>query len=370
VAYLDAVGGRRPSEAVITASSVAAREAFADPRALHAQGRRARLLLDTARASLAASLGVPIDTLTVHAGREAAARFALEGLVRGHLDRARGAPAAGAVEHSSVLHAADAVAGGPGQAVRLPVDAAGRIDPQALVDLLADSRPSVLAVQSANQEVGTRQPLDAVAAACTSTRTPLLVDACATAAWEPLPLEGDALIVDAAQWGGPRGIALVVVRSGVRFRPPAPAPAPSELDAAALVAAATALEECRRDPAARQRTSDLVARIRSTVAHLPDVEVVGDPIDRAPHLVTFSCLYVSGEALVQSLAEQGYAVGSGSACTADTLEPSHVLAAMGALTHGNVRIGLSPSTTDAEVDGFLAVLPGIVADLRRDAGAP
>ena len=85
---------------------------------------------------------------------------------------------------------------------------------------------------------------------------------------------------------------------------------------------------------------------------------------RLPHLLTFSCLYVDGESLVTELDRLGFAVASGSACTASSLEPSHVLAAMGALTHGNVRVSLSRDTTLADVDRLLAALPGVLARLR------
>jgi cysteine desulfurase len=97
---------------------------------------------------------------------------------------------------------------------------------------------------------------------------------------------------------------------------------------------------------------------------MPDVEVVGDPVDRLPHLVTFSCLYVDGEALVTELDRLGFEVASGSACTASSLEPSHVLAAMGALTHGNVRVSVGRDTTEDDVERFLQVLPGTVERLR------
>jgi cysteine desulfurase len=80
--------------------------------------------------------------------------------------------------------------------------------------------------------------------------------------------------------------------------------------------------------------------------------------------VSFSCLYVDGEALVTELDRRGFAVASGSACTASALEPSHVLVAMGALTHGNARVSLGPGTTDADVDALAAVLPEVVAELR------
>ncbi len=86
--------------------------------------------------------------------------------------------------------------------------------------------------------------------------------------------------------------------------------------------------------------------------------------DRLPHLVTFSCLYVNGEALVSELDRLGFEVASGSACTSSALEPSHVLAAMGALTHGNVRVSVGRETTDDDVDGFLSVLPGVLDGLR------
>jgi cysteine desulfurase len=117
------------------------------------------------------------------------------------------------------------------------------------------------------------------------------------------------------------------------------------------------------------RHHKLVDRIRARVADtVPDVDVVGDPDHRVPHLVTFSCLHVEGEALVSELDRRGFAVASGSACTASTLEPSHVLAAMGALTHGNVRVSLAPGTSEDEVERFLAELPDVVAQLRAPLG--
>ena len=112
-----------------------------------------------------------------------------------------------------------------------------------------------------------------------------------------------------------------------------------------------------------------MTRIRTEVAAtVPDVEIVGDPVHRLPHLVTFSCLYVDGEALLHGLDRTGFAVSSGSSCTASTLRPSHVLEAMGVLSHGNIRVSLHRDTTEADVDRFLEVLPALVADLRTQAG--
>ena len=107
---------------------------------------------------------------------------------------------------------------------------------------------------------------------------------------------------------------------------------------------------------------------RSVPALVPDIEMVGHPTDRLPHVATFSCLFVDGEALLSELDREGIAVGSGSACTSSALEPSHVLAAMGVLTHGNVRIGVDRTTTREDVDRFLTVLPGAVARVRGMLG--
>ncbi|MEK8228778.1 aminotransferase class V-fold PLP-dependent enzyme [Oerskovia sp. M15] len=126
-----------------------------------------------------------------------------------------------------------------------------------------------------------------------------------------------------------------------------------------MFAAAVALQSTLADREAQDaRRRTIVERVRAAVGQIPDVEVVGDPDGRLPHVVTFSFLFVDGEALVTELDREGFAVGSGSACTSSSLEPSHVLAAMGVLTHGNVRIALDRSTTAEDVDRFLAVLPG------------
>ena len=196
--------------------------------------------------------------------------------------------------------------------------------------------------------------------------------------WVALPLaEGWGVAAGSAhKWGGPAGVGVLLVRKGTRWRNPYPGDdridertsgfedVPGALAAAAALQAVVA----ERDEVG-PRQHALVDRIRTCVARdIPDVEVVGDPADRLPHLVTFSCLYVDGEVLVHELDRRGFSVASGSACTASTLAPSHVLEAMGVLTHGNLRVSLTRDTTSEEVDAFLAVLPGVVADIRREAG--
>jgi cysteine desulfurase len=113
----------------------------------------------------------------------------------------------------------------------------------------------------------------------------------------------------------------------------------------------------------------LVEGIRARIPELvPDVEVVGHPTRRLPHIVTFSCLYLDGEALLTELDKSGFAVSSGSSCTASTLTPSHVLEAMGVLTQGNIRVSLRRTTTESDVERFLDVVPDVVRRLRDSTG--
>ena len=233
-------------------------------------------------------------------------------------------------------------------------------------------------LQSANHEVGTRQPLAAARAVAAEHGVPLVVDARGTVGREAPPTDYDVLVAESSLWGGPR-LGVLVIRTGTRFAPHHP-PSPHEggyaLDPVDVPTALAAAEAWQQAEASREEDGqvarDLVARVRAAAAAIDAVDVVGDPEDRVPHICTFSILYVDGETIVDELARRGLAVGSGSACTADTLEPSHVLAAMGALTQGNVRLVLplgavSPTRTE-DVERLCTLLPEVVETCRRRLG--
>ena len=226
---------------------------------------------------------------------------------------------------------------------------------------------AVAALQSANHEVGTR-PAGERGRARRLDGVPLFVDACASMGRLPLPEAGRP--PPARPTSGADRPAWACCSSARACAGSNPFPGDDRIDerttgfenVPAALAAAAALQAVvaeRDEVNARQHA--LVDRIRAAVAAIPDVEVVGDPVDRLPHLVTFSCLYVDGEALVTELDRRGFGVASGSACTASTLEPSHVLAAMGVLTHGNVRVSLTRDTTEAAGRR----VPGRAAGRRR-----
>jgi len=347
---------------------------WADPARLYRDGRRARMLLDGARESVAAVVGAAPDEIVFTSSGTQAAHLGVLGALAGR--RRTGAHlVVSAVEHSSVLQAARAHERGGGTVGRVPVDRFGRVEPEAYAAAVRDDT-ALACLQSANHEVGTVQPVEEAAELTAARGVPLLVDAAQTVGRAPLPSGWSVLTASAHKWGGPAGVGVLAVRTGTRYRSPLPEDerergrVPGFENVPAVVAAAASLEAVADGMAAEaSRLSALVDRVRTRVPDLvPDVEVVGDPVRRLPHLVTFSCLYVDGEALVTDLDKAGFAVSSGSSCTASTLTPSHVLEAMGVLSHGNVRVSLPRGTTPQDVDAFLAALPGVVAGLRRTAG--
>jgi cysteine desulfurase len=362
--YLDSASGEPLHPAARAVLEQAFDHGYADPRRLHRPARQARVLLDNAREATAEALGVRADEVTFTPSGTHAVHVGVLGLLAGHA-RAGNALAATAVEHSAVMHAGEWHASRGGRFETWPVDDHGRA-------LAGPADATVVCVQSANHEVGTLQPVAEIAE---GTGVPLFMDACASAGRLPLPDGWSAAAASAHKWGGPAGVGVLLVRKGARWRNPFPGDdrvderTTGMENVPAVLAAAAALQAVVTERAdVNRRQTALIDRLRTEVGRIPDTQVVGDPDARLPHLVTFSFLYVDGEAIVTELDRRGFAVASGSACTASTLEPSHVLAAMGALTHGNVRVSLGRDTTEADVDRLLAALPEVVGGIRAEAG--
>ncbi|GGP91319.1 cysteine desulfurase [Actinomadura coerulea] len=369
--YFDAASTEPPHPAARAALLEALDAAWADPARLYGAARGTRMLLDRARARVAGVLGARADEVSFTSSGTQAVHLAVLGGLQARRRTGRHLVAS-AVEHSSVLHAAELHERDGGEVTLVGVDRSGRVDAE---EFAAALRPdtALACLQSANHEVGTLQPVEEVARACRAAGVPLFVDAAQSLGRAEVPGGWSLLAGSAHKWGGPAGVGVLAVRKGTRWRSPLPDDerearrVPGFENVPAIAAAAAALTAYRADMAAdAPRVSALVDRIRTEVPRsVPDVEVIGDPVRRLPHLVTFSCLYVEGEALLTELDRLGFAVSSGSSCTADTLRPSHVLEAMGVITHGNVRVSLPRGVGSEDVDRFLTALPDAVARLRR-----
>lgn len=368
--YLDSGGAAPLSRRVTDALQAGLADGWADPARLGAESRRARALLDGSREAIAEALGARPELVHFAPSPHAAFTRLIVGI---HAAR-RGRPRilVSAIERDALVNAAAFVA--PHAVDTVGVDRLGHVDIEHLTTSLAARDVALTAVQHANQELGTVQNLEDVARAAQAVDVPLLVDATSSIGHIDPPGYWDALVAHPADWGGPAGIGVLALEPHTRWLPVWPEGedwAPGGVSVPLALASAVALQERNENRQRHEaRLSTLIDRIRSAVSGLPGVDVMGDAHARLPHVVTFSCLYVDGEVLLSELDRRGFAVGSGSACVSGTLEPSRVLAAVGALTHGNVRVALHPDVTEGDIDRFLAELPGALETVRNRIGAP
>lgn len=368
--YLDSGGSAPLSPRTIDALNAGFAEGWADPDRLSTESRRARSLLEGSRQAIADAVGARAEDIHFVPSGVAA----IERLVAGIWTARRGRSdvVVSAIERDAVIHAASFIAGAPPREV--PVDSLGHVNLDALAQELIDPGVAIAAIQHANHELGTVQDLAAVHEVTSQRGVPLIVDATSSIGHIAAPEAWDALAMNPADWGGPSGIGVIALRPHTRWLPAWPEGddwAPGGVSVPLALAAAVALQErLENADAEATRQAELIDRVRERMAAVPGVDVVGDPESRLPHVVTFSCLYVGGEALLSRLDQEGFAVGSGSACTTSTLEPSRVLGAVGSLTHGNVRLALHPGITSDDIERFLAAVTSAIEDLRQQAGAP
>ncbi len=372
--FLDSSSGEPMLQNARQAWLDAQQAGWGDPARLHRPGRLAAQALDQAREVVAAAVGARPDEVIFTASGVHASQAAVLGLALGRR-RIGSRIVTTAIDHSSVLAAA--AAAGVHDAVQ--VDHEGHVDLERWGAAVGTAGTAAACIQVANHEVGTLQPYAQAAEICNRMEVPLVLDA--TAALGRIDLNDAAgwsvLTGWAGAFGGPASVGILVIKKHSRWRAPYPTDDyqggrwPGMPDVPAIYAAAVALDCWLRDGrTVRERQHDMVDQLRAGIAQqVPDVDVAGDPVRRVPHLLTFSALYVDGETLTLELDKAGFAVASGSACSASSEHPSHVLAAMGALTHGNVRIGLTWTTTAAEISQFLAVLPPIVSEIRATVEA-
>ncbi|WBB98384.1 MULTISPECIES: cysteine desulfurase family protein [unclassified Solwaraspora] len=386
MAYLDhAATTPMLDEAVETYVATARRVGNAS--SLHAAGRAARRTVEEARERVAAALGARPSEVIFTAGGTESDNLAVKGIfwARSAADPARRRILASTVEHHAVLDAVQWLAEhGQAQVTWLPVDATGRVDDatvQAELDAAADEL-ALVTVMWANNEVGTVQPVAAVAAMAARAGVPLHTDAVQAVGQVPVDFAASgaaALTVSGHKLGGPAGVGALLLGRDVTCTPLLHGGGQERdvrsgtVDTAGIAAFAVAVEVAvkrQAEHAARVGAlrDDLVRRVRQVV---PDVIYNGDPADRLPGNAHFSFPGCEGDALLLLLDAQGIACSTGSACSAGVAQPSHVLLAMAdddERARSSLRFSLGHDSTRAEVDALVAALPGAVERARR-AGA-
>ncbi len=349
---------------------------------LHAAGRRSRRSVEESRESLAASLGArPSEVLFTGGGTESD-NLAVKGIfwARRAVDPARTRVLASSVEHHAVLDAVEWLVAHEGATVTwLDVDSTGRVHPDALTAALDDD-VALVSVMWANNEVGTVQPIAALTAVAHARGVPLHTDAVQAVGQLPVDFTAsgvDALTMTGHKLGGPLGAGALLLGRDVACMPllhgggqerDVRSGTPDAPALAGLAVATAAAVERQADQAVRlaRLRDDLVRRVLQVV---PDAVLNGDPGPRRlPGNAHFSFPGCEGDSLLLLLDARGVEVSTGSACSAGVARPSHVLLAMGAdedLARSSLRFSLGHSSTAADVDALLDVLPGVVERARR-----
>ncbi|MET0419968.1 MAG: cysteine desulfurase family protein [Actinoplanes sp.] len=383
MAYLDHAATTPMLAEALDAYVAAARE-VGNPSSLHAAGRHARRLVEESRERIAAVLGARPSEVVFTSGGTESDNLAVKGIFWAQratsLSRTR--VVVSSVEHHAVLDAADWLGTHEGAPIsRLPVDAAGRVDPAALAEVIdhyADEI-AVISVQWANNEVGTLQAVPELARLAAGAGIPLHTDAVQAVGQIPVDFAASgaaALTVTGHKLGGPVGVGALLLGRDVACTPLLHGGGQERdvrsgtLDTPGVAAFATAVEaavKTQQEYARRVAVlrDDLVARVCAAV---PDAIVNGDPDGRLPGNAHFSFPGCEGDALLLLLDAQGICCSTGSACSAGVAQPSHVLLAMGAdddRARSSLRFSLGHTSTADDVDALLAALPGAVERARR-----
>ena len=381
--YLDHNATTPLLPAVIDRMTEELREDFGNPSSVHHFGQQAKAAIDEARTNVANLIGAdPSEVLFTSGGTEAdniavrGAAEALEPTGKRHL-------VASAIEHEAVLNTLKVLAKRGWRTTLLAADQTGIVSPAMLRDGLADDT-ALVSVMHANNEIGTIQPIAELARAAHDRGALFHTDAVQSAGKIPVNVKTlgvDMLSMSAHKFYGPKGVGALWIRRGLRVLPlltggrqERSRRAGTEnvagivgMGVAARIAAGKMADEGRRLATLRDRLEAGILRA------VPGTAVNGSPEARVPNTTNISFDRVEAESLLIALDLQGIAVSTGSACSSGTLEPSHVLKAMGFSAHraqNSIRFSLGTSNTDAEIDRVIAVLPGIVDKLRSLTRTP
>jgi cysteine desulfurase len=367
--------------AVLEAVVRVMRDEYGNPSSVHHFGQRAKAVMDDARTSVAGLIGAEPGELVFTSGGTEADNFALRGVAEALEPTGKRHVVSTTIEHEAVLVTLKALAKRGWRVTLLPVDSSGILSPDALAAALTDDT-ALVSIMHANNEIGTIQPVQELAALAHGRGAIFHTDAVQSAGKIEIDVRKlgvDLLSLSAHKFYGPKGVGALWIRRGTRVatimtggKHERNRRAGTEnvagiagLGAAAQLAKKKLASEGARLAALRDR---LEAQILVTVG---GTAVNGTRQPRVPNTTNISFEGIEAESLLIALDLEGIAVSTGSACSSGTLEPSHVLRAMGFPPHrtqNSIRVSLGAANTDAEVDAFLGKLPTVVAKLRQVTG--
>ena len=367
--------------AVVEAMTRVLAHSFGNASSVHYFGQQAKAVLDDARTAVAGLIGAEPSEVVFTSGGTEADNFALRGVAEAVEPTGRKHLIASTIEHEAVLTTLKALARRGWKVTLLPVDATGIVSADALRSAMTDDT-ALVSIMHANNEIGTVQPIADLARIARERGAVFHTDAVQSAGKIPVDVKSlgvDLLSLSAHKFYGPKGAGALWIRRGTRVASimtggkhernrragTENVPAIAGFGTAAQLAAKKLASERTRLAALRDRLEEAVlATVRGTAVN-------GAREPRVPNTTNISFENIEAESLLIALDLEGIAVSTGSACSSGTLEPSHVLRAMGLPTHrtqNSIRISLGAGSTDAEVDEFLQKLPKVVEKLRTVTG--
>ena len=352
-------------------------ERFGNPSSVYALAREARVTLEKARRQVADAIGANPKEIYFTSGGTEADNWAIKGVAAAN--RKKGDHIiTSAIEHHAVIHTCQSLEKQGYRVTYLPVDEFGRVDPATVEEAITD-QTILISIMTANNEIGTIEPVAEIAKVAHDHDIPFHTDAVQAIGAIPVSVDdmgADLLALSAHKFGGPKGVGALYIRKRTRIGTfidggaqergkragTENVPGIVGLGRAIELAVAEMPEKSPRLAAMRDR---LIRKILETI---PDTRLNGHPTERLPNNVNVAFRYVEGESLLLMLDALGIAASTGSACTSASLEPSHVLVACGLPheeAHGSLRLTLGSRNTEEDVDYVLEVLPRVIERLRR-----
>ncbi len=374
--YLDHGATTPPHADVIEAMLPYFRQHFGNPSSVHSFGREARRALDESREKTAMALGVAPEEIIFTSGGTEANNLAIQGVAEALAARGKHIITS-AVEHHAVLDTVKIMADKGCSLTVLPVDPCGIVNPDDLRKAIRDDTVLVT-IMTANNEIGTVQPVAELSRICHDKGVPFHTDAVQAIGSIPLDLGEvpiDLLSLSAHKFYGPKGIGALFVRKGTKLGKlmfgggQERKMRPGTENIPAIVGLAKAIELATADIPGKNATITVLRDrlIEKLLQEIDAVQLNGHPVHRLPGNVNISVNFVEGEGLLLDLDLNGIAASSGSACTSGSLEASHVLMACGMdhqTAHGSLRLTLGHGNTLEEVDYTVATLKNSVDRLR------
>ena len=374
--YLDNAATTAVSPEVLEAMLPYFTQCFGNPSSIHSTGRDARRVVDAARRQVAAAIGAQPQEIYFTAGGSESDNWAIKGTAFAGKSRGNHIITS-AIEHHAVLHTCAWLEKQGFEVTYLPVDEFGRVRVEDVEKAITD-KTILITIMAANNEIGTIQPIAEIGKLAHDKGILFHTDAVQAIGAMPIDVNAmhiDMLSMSGHKFHGPKGIGALYIRKGVKIDQYLHGGAQERGQRAGTENLAGIVGMGKAIEIATQHLEENAARltvlrdklIDGILAEIPDVRLNGHRTQRLPNNVNVSVRYVEGEALLLRLDLAGIAGSSGSACTSGSLDPSHVLLAIGLpheIAHGSLRLSLGTDTTEAEIDEVLDKLPGIVKNLR------